>query len=357
MAASVALVTGGAGFIGCAISPALLEQFDEVVALDSLHPQVHPTHERPADLPAAVQLVVGDVSDASTWDQLLTDLKPNVVVHLAAETGTAQSLTESTRHTTANVVGTSQMLDALARHSALPEQIVLTSSRAVYGEGAWRDRTSGEIIYPPQRTTLSLTEHQWDFSNADPLPMDSRTVNPHPVSIYGATKLTQEHLLRIWATSYGVQSTILRLQNVYGPGQSLSNPYTGIMTLFCRMARQGMSIPLYEDGNIRRDFVFIDDVAAAIMAALQTRTVLSTPLDIGSGEFQTIGRAAALIAAHYKAPAPHVTGQFREGDVRHAWADTSEASRALDWQPRYSLAQGVVKLADWIEKQPSVPKV
>jgi dTDP-L-rhamnose 4-epimerase len=278
-----------------------------------------------------------------------------VVIHLAAETGTGQSLTESTSHTQANVVGTSRMMDALRNASALPRRIVLSSSRAVYGEGAWK-RPNGEVFYPQQRTLASLGAGEWDFEDAVPLPMDARTVRPRPVSIYGVTKATQEELLRVWATSCGVEVATLRLQNVYGPGQSLTNPYTGIMSLFCRMARRGQSIPLYEDGEVRRDFVLIDDVAAALVAAACAPSVAPEPLDIGSGRYETIGTAAALIAEYYGAPAPHVTGQFREGDVRHAWANTEAAQAHLPWQPRFDLRTGIGRLADWIEQQPNVPE-
>jgi dTDP-L-rhamnose 4-epimerase len=177
---------------------------------------------------------------------------------------------------------------------------------------------------------------------------------PAPVSVYGATKLAQEHVLQAWAKAFGVETVVLRLQNVYGPGQSLINPYTGIMSLFCRMAMGGKSIPLYEDGEVRRDFILIDDVASAIVAGAVSPTVQGEPMDIGSGEFQTIGTAAKLIAAHYNAPEPHVTGQYRQGDVRHAWADITAAEKVLGWTPRYNLAQGIDRLANWIDVQPDV---
>lgn len=349
------LVTGGAGFIGCALSPALVARADEVVALDSLLPQVHATQERPAALDPGVELVVGDVRDPEAWDSLLGRFRPDVVIHLAAETGTGQSLTESTRHSSVNVVGTTQLMDALNRTGPLPRRVVLASSRAVYGEGAWRSRTDGHLFHPAQRTAASLDQGQWDVPDADPVPMDARTVEPAPVSVYAATKLAQEHLLRAWGAALGVETAILRLQNVYGPGQSLFNPYTGILSLFARMARTGQTIPLYEDGEVRRDFVLVDDVAAALLAAASMPTPSAQPLDIGSGQFQTIRTAAELIAEYYGAPEPVVTGKFREGDVRHAWADTSAAEQALGWSPRYPLADGVRLLCDWIEQQEDVP--
>ena len=142
--------------------------------------------------------------------------------------------------------------------------------------------------------------------------------------------------------------------NVYGPGQTPSNPYTGIMSLFCRMARRGESIPLYEDGEVRRDFVLIDDVAAAVVRAAVAESVGPDPIDIGSGETQTIRTAAELIAERYGAPEPHVTGQFRDGDVRHAWADVTDARERLGWEPRFLLREGVERHAAWIDDQPGV---
>lgn len=357
------LVTGGAGFIGSAISPDLADAFDRVVALDSLHPQIHATGERPASLDPRVELVVGDVTSSAAWDAVLRTVRPDVLVHLAAETGTGQSLEQSTRHATTNVVGTTQMLDALNRHAMTPARIVLASSRAVYGEGAWRHQEDGVLpgapsghFYPGQRSVEQLRRGEWDFPGASPTAMESSRVMPAPVSVYGATKLAQEHLLSAWALAYGVEPVVLRLQNVYGPGQSLINPYTGIMSLFCRIAKAGQSIPLYEDGRVRRDFVAIDDVARALCAAATMPFAGAHAIDIGSGETQTIANAARIIANYYGAPEPHVTGQFRNGDVRHAWADVTAAGLRLGWEPRVTLDEGIRKLAQWIDSSTDSPR-
>jgi len=343
------LVTGSAGFIGCATSTGLADAFDRVVAVDVLHPQIHPEAVRPDALDPRVELVVGDVTDEAVWDALLADARPDVVLHLAAETGTGQSLTESTRHASTNVVGTTRMLDAFTRHEALPRRIVLASSRAVYGEGAWR--RGAEILTPGQRGAEVLARGEWDWPDAEPLAMSAASTPPAPASVYGATKLAQEHIIGSWALAMQVEPVVLRLQNVYGPGQSLINSYTGIMSLFCRLAKAGESIPLYEDGEMRRDFVLIDDVARALVAATTAEAPGTLPIDIGSGEHQTIRTAAGLIARHYGAPEPHVTGQYRQGDVRHAWADVSHAERALGWRPEFTLEQGVRRLADWIDER------
>lgn len=347
------LVTGGAGFIGCAISPALSEYFDRVVVVDNLHPQVHATQSRPEALHAKAELVVADGSLAETWDDLLPGLHPHTIIHLAAETGTGQSLTEGSRHAIVNVVGSTQMLDALKRHERMPQRIVLTSSRAVYGEGAWR-AADGSLTYPGQRTFAQLEAGQWDFPGLVAQPFEATRTHPDPTSIYGATKLTQELVLRAWAQSFKVELGLLRLQNVYGPGQSLSNPYTGIVSLFSQMAKQGKTIPLYEDGDIVRDFVFIEDVADAVMRIATMEHIPSvTPYDVGSGTPTTIRELAEIIGAIYGAPPPLVNGAFRNGDVRAASCDVSRTVRELGWTPQWSASQGVRALCQWIDGQKS----
>ena len=189
-------------------------------------------------------------------------------MHLAAETGTAQSLSESTRHGMVNVVGTTQLLDSLTRAGHVPGHFVLTSSRAVYGEGVWRN-ADGSTFQPGLRTHAQLEAGKWDHGDgAAHVPNTVAGTHPNPINVYGATKLAQEQILSAWTGSHDTRLSVLRLQNVYGPRQSLSNPYTGIVSLFSRLAREGESIPLYEDGDITRDFVYIDDVVSALVAAI-----------------------------------------------------------------------------------------
>lgn len=350
MKQSTCLVTGGAGFIGCAISPALCDRFDRVVVMDNLHPQVHAVRERPAALDVRVEFVEGDVTVAEDWQRLLASVAPDVVIHLAAETGTGQSLTEGSRHAHINVTGTTRMLDALAASGKIPRAIVLSSSRAVYGEGAWAD-AAGAISYPGQRDRAMLERGEWDFPGLHALPFDSATTQPSPTSIYGATKLAQEHVLNAWALAFGSTPIVLRLQNVYGPGQSLSNPYTGIVSLFCRLAREKKVIPIYEDGDIVRDFVFIDDVASAIVAAVDQGRATRHPFDIGSGQAATVLELARTIAAHYGAPEPTINGAYRHGDVRKASCSIQSSMQGLDWKPTVMLPEGVRRLAAWIENK------
>ncbi len=349
MTSGICLVTGGAGFIGCAVSEALADHYDQVVAIDNLHPQVHATQERPEALDPRVELVRGDVTSAADWDALLADVRPTAVLHLAAETGTAQSLTEATRHAMVNVVGTTEMLDALVRHGTLPERVVLTSSRAVYGEGAWAD-SQGGLHYPGQRSAAMLEAGQWDFPGLTPTPFESSRVKPTPTSVYGSTKLAQENVLTSWCLALNVRPVVFRLQNVYGPGQSLTNPYTGIVSLFAQKAKAGEVIPVYEDGEIVRDFVFIDDVVSAVRQGLRDAPATEDPWDIGSGEGTSILRLAELVAAVYDAPEPQVTGQFRNGDIRAARCDITAATETLGWQPEVMVAEGVRRLCEWLDR-------
>ncbi|MCX4151929.1 MULTISPECIES: dTDP-L-rhamnose 4-epimerase [Paraburkholderia] len=344
------LVTGGAGFIGCAISKRLAPRAGRYVVVDNLHPQIHAQPVRPAALDARAELVVADVTEAATWDALLSDFKPQIIVHLAAETGTGQSLTEASRHALVNVVGTTRLTDALTKHGVVVEHILLTGSRAVYGEGAWQS-DDGQIVYPGQRGRAQLEAAQWDFPGMAMLPSRADRTEPRPTSVYGATKLAQEQVLRAWALATKIPLSILRLQNVYGPGQSLTNSYTGIVALFSRLAREKKVIPLYEDGKVTRDFVSIDDVADAIVAMLERQPQPLSILDIGSGAAASILDMARIVAAHYGAPEPTITGAFRDGDVRHAACDLSVSLGQLDWKPQWSLERGVAELQNWIAQE------
>src|SRR5271163_4080460 len=256
------LITGGAGFIGSALARRLVKAGYDVAVMDILHPQVH-GEGKTIDLPPSVRLFTGDITHAPDCDAVLRLFQPAQIFHLAAETGTAQSLSEATRHGSVNVVGTTQLLDALGRAALVPDQLVLASSRAVYGEGAWQ--CGAETFYPQPRSHAQLLAGIWDPPGptedpAVPLPSCASRTEPRPTNIYAATKLAQEHILAAWTAAHDTNLSVLRLQNVYGPGQSLTNSYTGIVALFARLAREQRTLEVYEDGRIVRDFVYIDDV-------------------------------------------------------------------------------------------------
>jgi dTDP-L-rhamnose 4-epimerase len=344
------LVTGGAGFIGTTLSQMLADKAERWVAVDNLHPQVHAERERPSALASAADLVVADVTERDTWDALLAEVRPDTVVHLAAETGTGQSLHEATRHANVNIVGTTEMLDAFGRAGHVPTHFVFSGSRAVYGEGEW-EREDGTVFRPGQRSHAQLEEHQWDFPGARSLPSSAARTWPAPTSVYGATKLAQEHILSAWTAARESKLSVLRFQNVYGPGQSLTNPYTGIVSLFSQMARRGESIPVYEDGMITRDFVYIDDVANAVATVMVSPPGADTScFDVGSGIATTILELAGHLAEYHGAPRPHVNGAFRDGDVRHASCDIGDTLEQLDWRPEWSVERGIASLQDWIER-------
>lgn len=347
------IITGGAGFIGCALARRLTSHGLPIVAIDNLHPQIHPERKPPEALPEFVHLHVGDVTKAETWDAVLAKWHPEIVVHLAAETGTGQSLTEATRHADVNVVGTTAMLDAFSRSDIKPAHMVLASSRAVYGEGAWRDETHA-VFYPAPRSHAVLAAGQWDplppngKGKASPLPHSAASVFPAPTSVYGATKLAQEHIMNAWCGAMQVPVSIFRLQNVYGPGQSPFNAYTGIITLFIRLARKGKQLEVYEDGEIGRDFVFIDDVVSAIAAGIARPPSERRLLDVGHGVSTTIREAANTIAALHNAPVPKVCGKYRDGDVRWAVADASPLESELGVKAQVSFREGVGRVGDWL---------
>jgi dTDP-L-rhamnose 4-epimerase len=341
------LVTGGAGFVGSAISRACASSDVRWVAIDSLNERIHESQERPARLSPHAELVIGDILDERVWDRVLDGWRPQTVVHLAAETDTGLSLTFPSRFTRVNLDGTALMLEALARHDAIPARIVLASSRAVYGEGTWRDDRDGVERSRPLRTRRDLVQRRWDFPDATPVASRAGETREAPTNVYGVTKHGQEGLLSAWCGAHGVDLTTLRLQNVYGPGQSLINPYTGILALFVRIAANGEKIPVYEDGEMLRDFVHIDDVTAAFANVMMGEDAGTRTFDIGTGQAVSVIEIARLIASTLDAPDPVVTGDFRDGDIRHAWCTIDDAVRELGWMPHIDWRQGVADYARW----------
>jgi dTDP-L-rhamnose 4-epimerase len=238
----------------------------------------------------------------------------------------------------------------------VPDQFVLASSRAVYGEGAWQ--CGSQVFYPPPRSHAQLVAGHWDphgptDAPAVPLPSRSDCTEPRPTNIYAATKLAQEHILAAWAAAHDTALSVLRLQNVYGPGQSLTNSYTGIVALFARLARAQQTLEVYEDGRIVRDFVYIDDVIEALFAAIERPATGPRCLDIGSGVPTTIHDLARQVAALCNAPEPVVVGKFRDGDVRAAQCDVEAATTDLHWRPAWALRDGMGALLEWIGGQPA----
>ncbi len=353
------LITGGAGFIGSRLIRALLAANPEcrIWILDNLHPQVHGQNAVPPCFDDQVTFLRGDMGDArAVYDAVARSL-PRLVFHLAAETGTGQSYDEPTRYCLANVIGTTHLIEAL-RKTGSTERVVLASSRAVYGEGAYIDATGRHCAGLP-RDAAAMSAGDFEV----PLPAgcvgpghpapSNPALPPAPASVYASTKLMQEYLLTQAGEGAGWRATILRFQNVYGPGQSLRNPYTGVLSIFAQQLLEGKDLAIFEDGQIARDFVYVDDVVEALVRAGERQLPHGTTIDIGMGEAVTIEEAARTLmqALGRNENSYAVTGAFRVGDIRHACADISVAHELLGWAPQVSVDEGLGALACWARRE------
>ncbi len=350
------LVTGGAGFIGSRLVRRLLDAGREVTVLDALLPAVHgPDAEPPGALDGA-RFLRGDVRDEAAWREALDDV--GLVYHLAAETGTGESMYRARRYVDVNVGGTALLCDLLATDEApAVERVVLASSRAVYGEGPYRCPEHG-VVHPDPRSAERLSRGRWEpvcpecGAEVTLLPAHAGT-RAAPTSTYGMTKRDQEELLHLLLPSLGIEVASLRLQNVYGPGQSLRNPYTGILSIFSVRFLAGEGVRVFEDGAESRDFVFVDDVVEAFLRAGEVETGPG-PLvvDVGSGEAVSVLRVARALAARYGAPedAVEVTGEYRVGDIRHAVADPARMEAILALGKPTGLDEGLDRLAGWVRE-------
>jgi dTDP-L-rhamnose 4-epimerase len=308
----------------------------------------------PKDLAANVHLVVGDVADPAAMQDALQDVER--VVHLAAETGTGQSMYEVGRYARTNLEGTAQLFDVLAKSgNRKVERVVVASSRAIYGEGAYQCIQDG-LVYPSPRSSADK-----QAGNFDPLcpacggicstVATPETAPTQPSSFYGLTKLTQEQMVLLFGQVLGIPSVALRYQNVFGPGQSLQNPYTGILAIFSNLARVGKPIRVFEDGMESRDFVYIDDVVTATAAALLSPIDGCHSVNVGSGERTTVLEVAEQINAYFgNRSTVQVTGAFREGDIRHGFADLTKARQSLNYQPIWSFKEGLKRFRAWAEQ-------
>jgi len=352
------LITGGAGFIGARLARRLARLGHPVTVFDSFTEQVHGNGSaaRAGVAVDGISVLHGDVRDRDLIERALRASRARTVIHLAAETGTGQSHTEPAHYVDVNVTGTARLVEAI-RNVGGVRRVILSGSRAVYGEGACVDRAGLRVT--------AVARREADLAVGDYAPKDrvGRSLRPvataadtpaAPTSIYASTKLMQEYLLTQGLWGSGTHVGLLRMQNVYGPGQALSNPYTGVLSVFARKISEGEKLEVFEDGAITRDFVYVDDAVEAFVSMVQTPVVTAQPIDIGSGKATTLLEIAGKLLETMEGDRDglHVTGAYRPGDVRHALADISTAKAVLGWRPNVDLDSGLVRFAEWAAAAP-----
>ncbi len=349
------LITGGAGFIGSRVARKLLTLGYRVAILDNFSPQIH---AEPADLPSdlrgSVELFRGDVRDAALCARALQG--SHVLVHLAAETGTGQSMYRVHHYTDVNITATATLME-LALSGQYPLQsLVVASSRSVYGEGAALCPDHG-LVYPPRRRKEAMQAGQFEPECPQcgrPTAMIPTTEDAplQPLSLYGLTKQVQEQMVLMYATTLGMNGFALRYQNVYGPGQSLQNPYTGILAIFSNRARANEPIYIFEDGHESRDFVYVDDIVEATIRAIQAPAQPPIALNVGSGVPTTVAQVVQHIVAYFASTSTvSVNGAFREGDIRHNCADLQKLRATLDFAPATPFESGLRQFLAWASGQ------
>ena len=350
------LITGGGGFIGSSLSLALLAIGHDITVLDNLSPQIHGVDAETSSLLNRIRGKVNFVhGDVTSRDDLLKVL-PGVdtVVHLAAETGTGQSMYAIRHYADVNVGGTALLLDLIANERFPVRRLVVASSRAVYGEGKYQCPEHG-VLFPGARSENEMAQGRFEhvcpicMQTLQLLPTDETSVL-QPSSVYGVTKLTQEQLVLSVGKALGISALAFRYQNVYGPGQSLSNPYTGILSIFSTRLRHGNPVNIFEDGKESRDFVFIDDVVEATLRGIEhPDSALVDVFNVGSGVATEVLTIANTLRAYLGGESTiTVSGQFRAGDIRHNVADLGKASRVLGFSPKVSIEEGLCHFVDWV---------
>lgn len=347
------LITGGAGFIGSHLADELLHTGYHVRVLDVLSPQVHGTSGAPPDyLDPDVELSVGDVRDPDVLAQALDGV--DMVVHFAAAVGVGQSMYQSRHYTSVNCEGTAALLEALSTKPV--EKLLVASSMSVYGEGAYRD-ASGRGVNGRERGREQLQRGDWELRDdagevLTPLPTpESKT--PESSSVYALSKFYQERICLIMGEAYKIPTVAMRFFNTYGSRQALSNPYTGVLAIFAARCLSGQPPLVFEDGLQQRDFVHVHDVARCCRLALECRESQGRVFNVGSGRAVNVLQVAQEIGAVLNCGGlmPEITQRYRVGDIRHCFADISQARRVLGYQPQVSFQEGLTELASWLESQ------
>jgi dTDP-L-rhamnose 4-epimerase len=352
------LITGGAGFIGSNLALSLINKGYVVTVLDNLSEQIHGKNPEDSFLYKSVvdkvAFIKGDVRNRDDWNKALTG--QDAVIHLAAETGTGQSMYEIYKYSDVNIGGTALLLDILANNKHEIKKIIVASSRAIYGEGRYFCTTHGNV-YPSTRNEKDLANGFYECKcpickkNVELLSTDEDS-KIQPQSIYAITKYDQEQLVLVAGKSLNIPAVAFRYQNVYGPGQSLSNPYTGILSIFSTQIKNNNPINIFEDGKESRDFVYIDDVVNATILGLENENANFNVYNVGTGEQTDVLHIANTLTNLYQSKVPiKITGNFRLGDIRHNYADLTKIKSDLNFVPKYQFGKGISEFTKWVNTQ------
>ena len=352
------LITGGAGFIGSNLALQLLQKGHNVTVLDSLAEQIHGAQPELGSslylsIKDKVHFIKGDVTDESVLKNAIEGQQ--VVVHLAAETGTGQSMYEIKKYVDVNIGGTALLLDILVNEKTEVEKVVVASSRSIYGEGRYHSEEYG-FVYPDHREVADMDagffEVKYKGDKALSLVATDEDSKVHPSSVYGITKQNQEQMVLSVCNAIGISGVAFRYQNVYGPGQSLKNPYTGILSIFSTRIKNGNSINIFEDGKESRDFVFIDDVVSATIAGIENEAASGQVYNVGSGVATDVLTVAKTLIKNYQKDTDlTISGNYRIGDIRHNYADLSKIESQLNFSPQFHFEEGIGHFCNWVNSQ------
>jgi dTDP-L-rhamnose 4-epimerase len=352
------LVTGGAGFVGSYVVERLLALGDEVVVLDSLEEQVHGPEAPP--VPEGVRLIRGTVGDVDLVDEALEGV--DRVVHLAAAVGVGQSMYEIARYVERNSMDTAIFLERLAERTERPRRLVVASSMSIYGEGEYVCPEHGAMA-PTPRPETQLIARDWECHcpecGAELGLRGTRETKPLiPTSVYAITKRDHEELCLVVGAAYGIETVALRFFNIYGPGQALSNPYTGVAAIFASRLMNGRAPIVFEDGNQARDFIYVTDIVDGIMLALESDDAVGQAINLGTGRASTVNDVAAALSKGMGVEIePEYPGKYRAGDIRHCFADTTRAEKLLGFRAKVSLEDGMRMLVEWLADQEADDRV
>jgi dTDP-L-rhamnose 4-epimerase len=352
------LVTGGAGFIGSHVVDALLDRGDDVVVLDSFESQVH--LDGAPVLAGDVEVIHGNVGDPDAADRALRGV--DRIVHLAAVVGVGQSMYETARYVRENSLATAVFLERIVARAEPPRRLVVASSMSIYGEGEYECPNHG-LVAPAPRPEDQLLARQWEcrcaLCDEEVRARPTRETKPLiPTSVYAVTKRDHEELCLVMGRAYAIPTVALRFFNVYGPGQALSNPYTGVAAIFASRLLNDHEPIVFEDGHQSRDFIHVSDIVSGILLALEAENAPGEALNLGTGRPSTVLDVAQALAAGLDVDLEaRVVGQYRAGDIRHCFADPARAKQILGFEAAVSLNDGMLELVDWLADQSAVDAV